>query len=215
MILTRARMERNFQASTAQICALGLRRAAPGERGASINGVLFPAPDDLAAFDARENGYARVEVAREHVELLGWHVLPAAARVFVYVPYAPAVVRRYGSDPATGLPRCSGAAPPPGLLPSEAPGLGLVGPSVEFPILQSYVDVCVSGCLEHGEEFAREFIRTTFLWSPYWLNERELARRPWLHQRQYVKIDALLREEVPEYFKHRKLESEYAVYLMD
>ena len=80
MILTRARMERNFQASTAQICALGLRRAAPGERGASINGVLFPAPDDLAAFDARENGYARVEVAREHVELLGWHVLPAAAR---------------------------------------------------------------------------------------------------------------------------------------
>ena len=98
-------MERNFQASTAQICALGLRRAAPGERGASINGVLFPAPDDLAAFDARENGYARVEVAREHVELLGWHVLPAAARVFVYVPYAPAVVRRYGSDPATGLPR--------------------------------------------------------------------------------------------------------------
>ncbi|KAH8057295.1 hypothetical protein JL722_6948 [Aureococcus anophagefferens] len=56
--------EWNFQAATAQICALGLRRTRPGERGATINGVLFPAPDDLAAFDARENGYARVEVDR-------------------------------------------------------------------------------------------------------------------------------------------------------
>ena len=205
--------EWNFQAATAQICALGLRRTRPGERGATINGVLFPAPDDLAAFDARENGYARVEVDREHVELLGWHELPEDARVFCYVPYAAAVVAKYGDDPATGLPRCSGAAPPWGLRPDEAPGLGLVGPSVDFPILQTYVDVCVSGCLEHGEAFAREFLRTTFLWSCFWLNEREVARRPWLHQKSYVKIDQLLREEVPAHFAHRKLESEYAVYL--
>ncbi|EGB11687.1 hypothetical protein AURANDRAFT_61630 [Aureococcus anophagefferens] len=205
--------EWNFQAATAQICALGLRRTRPGERGATINGVLFPAPDDLAAFDARENGYARVEVDRKHVELLGWHELPEDAKVFCYVPYAAAVVAKYGDDPATGLPRCSGAAPPWGLRPDEAPGLGLVGPSVDFPILQTYVDVCVSGCLEHGEAFAREFLRTTFLWSCFWLNEREVARRPWLHQKSYVKIDQLLREEVPAHFAHRKLESEYAVYL--
>ena len=80
--------------------------------------------------------------------------------------------------------------------------MGLVGPSVDYPILQTYVDVCISGCLEYGDEFAREFIRTTFLWSPYWLNERELAWRPWLHQKQYVKIDTLLREEVPGFFVH-------------
>ena len=56
-------------------------------------------------------------------------------------------------------------------------------------LLQTYVDVCLSGCLEHGDDFAREFIATTFLWAPWWLNERELARRPWLHQKDYVKID--------------------------
>ena len=95
-------------------------------------------------------------------------------------------------------------------LGAKEPGLGLLPPSITHPILQTYIDVCLSGCLEYGEEFAREFIRTTFLWSVYWLNERELARRPWLHQKQYVKIDALLREEVPEIFAHRKLESEYA-----
>ena len=63
---------------------------------------------------------------------------------------------------------------------------------------------------EHGEEFAREFINTTFLWTPYWLNERELAHRPWLHEPNYVKIDKLLREEIPEYFVQRKNESEYS-----
>ena len=200
----------NFQASTAQICALGLRKVRPGEVGATINGVCFPAADDLTEFDKRENGYMRVKVETEHVELLSFHVLPEGAQVFVYVPYAPAVVEKYGNDPQTGLTRCSGSTPPPGLLASEQPGLGLCGPSIEFPILQTYIDVCISGCLEHGEEFAREFLRTTFLWSPYWLNERTLARRPWLHQRQYVKIDALLKECVPEHYRCRKLESEYA-----
>ena len=72
------------------------------------------------------------------------------------------------------------------------------------------IDVCLSGCLEHGEDFAREFILTTFKWGPHWLNERELARRPWLHQANYVQIDRMLSELVPEYFRCRKLESEYA-----
>ena len=191
--------EWNFQASTAQICALGLRRARAGEAGATINGVLFPAPDDLAAFDARENGYMRVEVARTHVELLSWHVLPARARVFVYVPYAPAVVAKYGTDPATG---CGARAPScrPG-SPAGA-GLGLVGPSVEFPILQSYVDVCISGCLEHGEAFAREFIRTTFP-ERVLAQRRELARRP-APPAQYVKTTPRARGAGG---RHRKLES--------
>ena len=29
-------------------------------------------------------------------------------------------------------------------------------PSVLYPILQTYIDVVLSGCLEHGEAFARE-----------------------------------------------------------
>ena len=75
--------------------------------------------------------------------------------------------------------------------------------------------VCLSGCLEHGDDFAREFIQTTFLWAPFWLNERTLARRPWLHQKQYVKIDKLLAEHVPAYYARRRLESEYATLLTE
>lgn len=195
----------------AQICALGLRRVRLGEQGSTINGVLFPASGDITQFDKRENGYMRVEVDRTLVELLSWHTLPSGARIFVYVPYAPSVVAKYGVDPTTGLTRCSGSSPPEGLLPSEQPGLGLQPPSLHYPILQTYVDVCITGCLEFGVDFAREFIATTFLWSPFWLNERTLARRPWLHQKQYVQIDKLLREGVPEYFRHRKLQDEFAV----
>ena len=107
---------------------------------------------------------------------------------------------------------CSGPDKPPGLLPEEEPGLGLLPPSITFPILQTYIDVCLSGCLEHGEDFAKEFIATTFLWTPFWLNEREIARRPWLHQKSYVKIDQMLSDGLPTHFPHRKLESEFAVF---
>ena len=109
--------EWNFQASTAKLSALGLRRVAPGESGASINGVLFPAPPDMTAFDRRENGYQRVEVPRRMVQMLSWQVLPADAHVYLYVPYAPEVVEKYGKDPFTELPRCSGPESPEGLLP--------------------------------------------------------------------------------------------------
>lgn len=207
--------EWNFQASTAQICALGLRRVRPGEKGCTINGVIFAAPNDLASFDRRENGYQRVEVPPHLVEMLHWQRLPANARIYIYVPYAPEVVAKYGKDPH-GFPLCSGLTPPPGLDPNtEAAGLGLCPPSARFPILQSYIDVCLSGCLEHGVAFAREFISTTFLWSPYWLNERKLSRRPWLHQGNYVQIDNLLAAEVPKYFEQRRLVSEYATLLHD
>jgi hypothetical protein len=204
--------EWNFQASTANICALGLRKISPGEKGSTINGVIFPASNDMTSFDQRENGYQRVEVPLEDVEILSTSTqLPANAKMFIYVPYAPRVVAKYGTDPNTGLTRCSGPDPPEGLLNSESAGLRLLPPSYEYPILQTYIDVVILGCLEYGEKFAIEFIKTTFLWTKFWLNERELSRRPWLHQKRYVQIDNLLKEFLPEHFENRKLQSEYAI----
>jgi hypothetical protein len=53
-------------------------------------------------------------------------------------------------------------------------------------------DVVVEGGLENGEAFARELIETTSDWSDYWLNDRELARRPWLCDPQSAEVDRLL-----------------------
>jgi len=68
----------------------------------------------------------------------------------------------------------------------------------ELPILQSYIDIVINGCLEYGEEFARKFIQTTYGWNNYWLNDRSIPRRPWIHEKNFRKIDTLLKEELRE-----------------
>ena len=133
-----------------------------------VNGVLFPVnADQLALLDAREGGYTRQRVGREHLQVLPppagaspLDVVDTHHEVWVYVP------------------RSEHCAPP----------------SVEHPIVQSYVDVCITGCLAWGgEAFASEFIATTVGWSPYFLNDVPASRRPWLHRGpQYAVVDALL-----------------------
>ena len=150
--------------------ALGLRRLNPGETGRTINGVLYPADGmDMSSFDAREKGYVRVEVPLSQIEAVGWQRLPEAGHVWTYIPVL--------------------SAGPGG---KSVPGQGLPEPDAMFPLLQSYIDVVVEGGLEYGPEFAREILETTDGWSRFWLNDRELARRPWVHDSRSDAVDALL-----------------------
>ena len=48
-------------------------------------------------------------------------------------------------------------------------------PTAEFPIVQSYVDICLTGCLQiegafpdDARDFSRAFIESTQAWSQYW-----------------------------------------------
>lgn len=167
--------------------ALGLRKAGPGERAATINGVIYAAgAGEIAKFDLREAGYARVEVPREDVEALSWQRMPETGRIWVYVPMRP------GGEPGVGLPAAN----------------------AEFPMLESYIDVVVEGGLEYGPDFARELIETTFDWSDYWLNDRELARRPWVHDPESSKVDELLMEspEAAAKLKSRLFSEPYAIH---
>lgn len=77
------------------------------------------------------------------------------------------------------------------------------------PICQSYIDLCLEGCLKYGEDFAKEFLDTTFGWNEYWINDRLLPRRPWIHQPLYMKIDTILNfsEKSKNYFIERKIRS--------
>ncbi len=58
--------------------ALGLRVSDPGEQAKIINGVLYAIEgDDMAKFDAREDGYPRVEVPpHEDIEAVSWQDIP-------------------------------------------------------------------------------------------------------------------------------------------
>jgi len=162
--------------------ALGLRRRFEGEAPMTINGVIYPVVgNDMSAFDEREKGYVRVEVPRALIEAVSWQPLPAQGTVWVYVPKAE----------------------------GKAPGEGLPVPDAKFPLVESYIDVVIEGGLEYGPEFAREIIETTRDWSPYWLNDRTLARRPWVFDKQFSKVDALLAASAP-CFAQRAFSEDYA-----
>ncbi|SAK90322.1 hypothetical protein AWB76_06542 [Caballeronia temeraria] len=161
--------------------ALGLRRPLEGEAPMTINGVIYPVGNDMSAFDQREKGYVRLEVPRALIEAVSWQALPSQGTVWVYVPKVE----------------------------GEQPGERLPVPDAKFPIVESYVDVVIEGGLEYGADFAREIIETTRDWSAYWLNDRTLARRPWVFDKQFAKVDALLATTAP-CFAQRAFSEDYA-----
>ena len=75
-------------------------------------------------------------------------------------------------------------------------------PSDVHPIVQSYVDACLNGCLEieamyppaKQANFAERFIRTTINWGPPWINDRIYPWRPFVYVPRAWAIDALISE---------------------
>jgi cation transport regulator ChaC len=77
-------------------------------------------------------------------------------------------------------------------------------PSAETPMVQSYVDICINGCLELEalyrtlneplvkESFTKEFIRTSREWSEFWVNDRIYPRRPGAYRPSAKDIDKAL-----------------------
>jgi len=85
------------------------------------------------------------------------------------------------------------------------PGAGQP-PNERFPIVQSYVDIFISGCLQLSElaitydgDFAQACVETTSGWSRHWVNDRIYPRRPFIHQPNAGRIDRLLRRLVPAF----------------
>mmetsp|Transcript_1976 Transcript_1976/g.7072 ORF Transcript_1976/g.7072 Transcript_1976/m.7072 type:complete len:260 (+) Transcript_1976:472-1251(+) len=81
-------------------------------------------------------------------------------------------------------------------------------PSERFPIVQSYVDICVEGFLAVQEEyagvpeltrFAEEFVATTHGWDAPWVNDRAYPFRPWAAVPKAREIDMVLVESLPSF----------------
>lgn len=147
--------------------ALGLRPPRDGEAPATINGVVFPATEPEMA------AFDRRESGYVRVEVL------------------PAFIEAAGWQ---GL-------PPAGRIwvyvPAARDGEAIRLPDAAFPVVQSYVDVVLDGCLAEGVDFARELIATTFDWSEFWLDDRPVPRRPWAQTPQAGAIDRLLAATAP------------------
>jgi len=80
-------------------------------------------------------------------------------------------------------------------------------PTLTYPIVQSYVDIFISGCMEIGEQyrirnFAAMCITTTSGWSSHWINDRIYPRRPFDTFPSARKVDNFLAQYFPDYLQH-------------
>ena len=66
-------------------------------------------------------------------------------------------------------------------------------PCSKSPIQQSYLDVVMTGCLEFGDEFAKELIESTE-WSEHWVDDRDEPNYSrYLENPDVEKIDRILK----------------------
>ena len=76
----------------------------------------------------------------------------------------------------------------------------------EHPIVQSYVDLCMDGCLEieamyplaRDAHFAEQFVKTCTDWTTPWINDRIFPYRPFIYMPRASKIDEVLSKTLPD-----------------
>lgn len=148
------------------------------DKNARFNGAIFHVLNNRAFkdFDAREKYYCRVAVPTCDIHLINGKKLPMG-QYWIY----------------------------------EMKPEFLSPPSTNYPIVQSYVDIFLSGCLEmeekyHLKNFAASCVNTTRDWSAHWVNDRVYPRRPVVYQPKALKIDALLQQQIPQFFQKIKIE---------
>jgi len=160
---------------------------------ATINGVIFQIPGDSQAdltaaisnYDTRERFYCRLEVAPEKIEVLN---ITEETDQIMNSKEKKAQFWIYYNRPINSK-----------------------DPSAKYPIVQSYVDVFLSGCIELAEKFkldkfADMCVTNTEGWSRHWVNDRILPRRPFSHTPMSTKIDKMLYRLIPGIFKAIKIE---------
>lgn len=78
-------------------------------------------------------------------------------------------------------------------------------PSLEKPIMQSYVDVILNGCLDYGQDFAVRFAETTHFWS-HLVDDRHQPQypRPLRSQERIPHIDQIIQSHLPELWQKRR-----------
>mmetsp|Transcript_10113 Transcript_10113/g.24541 ORF Transcript_10113/g.24541 Transcript_10113/m.24541 type:complete len:1333 (+) Transcript_10113:157-4155(+) len=184
----------NFRSSTG-FTALGVSKVPSGKDPTlDVNGVLFRVTQSMIpVFDRREVGYEKVRIPLEYLE------------------FVVSGNDKHNDESSSSLWHEE-------LGPNDR--LWLYVPleshkkmaDENHPLLQSYVDTVLQGCLEWGgETMAEKFIQTTGGWSTYFLNDTPSSRRPWLYRKDYSTIDRLLQKYASKtYFGDRKHPEEFS-----
>jgi len=137
----------------------------------TVNGAIYGVAD-IESTKRREAGYTAVALESNQIEMLdgGGPMLDVGGQSKVYI-----FVSDEGSISKTSQ------------------------PTRECPIVQSYVDICINGCLELDAlyralsgTFTQEFIAKTTGWNEHWVNDRPNPRRPFVSVPNAAAIDRAL-----------------------
>jgi hypothetical protein len=186
----------NFRSSTG-FTALGVCKAESVHTASDINGVLFQVSHAMIpGFDRREVGYERVRIPLQFVRFEPKSNDEATTQ-------ETHDMRMLCCKSLTADSRLWLYVP----LPSSS-----MPADENHPLLQSYVDTVLQGCLSWGgERMAEIFIQTTGGWSTYFLNDTPSSRRPWLFRKDYATIDRLLQKYAAKtHFGDRKHPEEFS-----
>jgi hypothetical protein len=157
---------------------LGCIRATKFEPESRVNGILFRVNNyEINLLDYRENGYLRVQIPTYQIDDFTG-VLTKDDKVWIYLNQFEG---EYDQKLQKSL------------------------PNFEFPIVQSYVDMCINGCIETEElfkeakesNFIEEFIQETKFWSKFWVNDRIYPRRAFIYCPNADLIDNKLKNFLP------------------
>jgi hypothetical protein len=136
----------------------------------TINGVVYPVAD-FEKTKERETGYTATPLGADEITMLdGGEPLKLGQDVKVYI---------FVSIPDS-------------ISKTKEP-------TPEFPMVQSYVDICINGCQElealyrRATNFTQEFIGTTSGWNANWVNDRIYPRRPFIYSPNASAIDKALK----------------------
>jgi hypothetical protein len=170
--------------------AMGIQQS----QGQRCTGVLIEVDtQELANFDERERGYDRVEIDLLHVfphdeDGDDHHVIQKSHQRRTDVQTSEAVNDDINDKVWVYLPQGGGD-----------------GANDYYPIMQSYVDIILRGCLSIGEEFALSFLESTHGWwheSSVHGPESEVPEFLWLddrHDPYYIRADEKWSEEMKHF----------------
>ena len=142
------------------------------DKASLVNGVVYKvSADELPSIDQRESGYTRELIPHDKLEFLS-DFNDADSAFWVYTNSF-----------------------------ENRDELENYFPDKNFPIVQSYVDICINGCLEieqafekaRSMEFTKMFIQSTQHWNTFCANDIIFPRRPFIHQPNANTIDNYLK----------------------
>eukprot|EP01084_Bolivina_argentea_P102843 184238_1 len=152
-------------------------------KNCTVNGVIFKVDNEMIkAFDNRELkwGYTRKQISIENIELLT-NKITLNDKNDIIETYELTFLHQQENNNMD--------------VNSEEYKSLRVNP-------QCYVDIVIKGCMEYGEEFVKEFIRTMFDWRFKWnLNRCDAdKRRSWnLNKNECEYVDKMLKQYITKY----------------